>query len=308
MNKDKFYGTILGLAVCDALGVPIEPEPIGERERMESLADAEKYKMLPGIWSDDTSMTLCLLESLTKNGVDQKDQLETYCKWYYDGYLTPHGSCWDIGKTCLNAITAYKKSGKITTAISSSSTRLGNGSLMRTAACALYCLPELSSGQITIDEALSIAEICSLTTHASKIACDACKYYTKLIILALEGKTKEEILDISQTKNLNLSKEVLLAIKTYKTDKLETLHGGGHVIETLKLALRAFNDTNNFTDGAVLAVNNGKDSDTVGAVYGQLAGAYYGATGINVEWLDDLINTPVIMNIIDSSWSRQIEQ
>lgn len=297
MNKDKFYGAMLGLAVCDALGAPIEPEPIEERERMESLSDARKCGMLPGVWTDDTSMALCLLESLVeKGGVDLKDQMSRYSKWYRSGYMTPHGSCNDIGKACLTAVTQFERTGHVGT---SKSTQQGNGSLMRTVAVALY-----NPVKADFAKTAEVASKCSSTTHGSKIASDACVYYTKLIILALNGATKDEILSLDQTKGLSLSQEVLDTIKTYGSAPLESLSGRGHVLETLKLALRAFKDTKNFTDGAIMAVNRGKDSDTVGAVYGQLAGAYYGLTGINHEWLNDLVNTPLIMKVIDSAWNH----
>lgn len=299
-NKDKFYGTLFGLAVGDALGAPIEPEPIGERDRMESLGDARKCGMLPGVWTDDTSMTLCLLESLVeKRGVNLKDQMIRYIKWYREGYMTPHGSCDDIGKECVSAIEQYTRTGNIG---SSKSTQQGNGSLMRTAAVALF-----NSDINDINNIIEIAVKCSTVTHGSKIASDACAFYTKLIVHALNGSTKEEILSFNQVKGLSLSSEVLTAIKIYGSVPIESLTGSGHVLETMKLALRAFKDTDNFEDGAIIAANRGKDSDTVGAVYGQLAGAYYGLTGINREWLADLVNTPLIMKVLDRAWGTSTE-
>lgn len=296
--KDRFYGVLFGQAVGDALGAPIEFEPVNERLEMKSLKDAQKYEVEPGIWTDDTSMTLCLLDSLLeKKSFNPSDQLAKYNAWYKDGYMTPTGDCLDVGKTVLRAIDRYNR---FRTVKSTNQREEGNGSLMRTGAVALY-QPKLEQ----LQETMELAVKCSYVTHGSKLAADCCSYYTKLIVHALNATPKSQLLSTGMTDGHQFDQRLIDGIKKYHTTDFDELkkNDTGTALNTLKLALKAFNETDNFHDGLVLVVNNSKDSDTAGAVYGMLAGAYYGIT--NVPWVKDLVNTAVIMEVLDRAWLEQ---
>lgn len=75
-----------------------------------------------------------------------------------------------------------------------------------------------------------------------------------------------------------------IAAGSFKAKNESHIHASGYVVHTLEAALWAFHESDNLREGALLAVNLGDDADTPGAVLGQLAGAYYGAEGIPLEW------------------------
>lgn len=282
---------MFGLALGDALGAPVEFIPTDDRPQMNSLKDAELCEHSPGIWTDDTSMTLCLLESLVeRNSFDPTDQMVRYLKWYEEGYLTPNGSCDDIGKTIKIVLLSFKKYRTIRAKHDES--RQGNGSLMRTAAVALY-------RPIWDDVEMKLAADCSYVTHGSTLAADCCKYWTKLLICALRG-SKEDILTTPPDQPCH--PDLTHSLTIYQTVELSDLPGTGQVLDTLLLALRSFAETSSFEEGARMAVNHAKDSDTVGAVYGQLAGAFYGLDRFDQSWLETLVNSHVIMDVLDRAW------
>lgn len=295
MFKNKYYGMMIGLALGDSLGAPIEFIPIADRPVMNSLTDAELCDATPGTWTDDTSMTLCLLESLVeRNGFNATDQMTRYLKWYEDGYLTPTGTCDDIGKTVKIVLLSFKKYG--TTKARRDETRQGNGSLVRSAAVALFH-PKIDP----LSERLAADS--SFVTHGSSLAAECCQYLTKLLILALGNTSKEEILSVRPDQPCH--PELNRMLSCYRELSLTDLTGTGQVLDTLALALRAFADTSNFEDGARMAVNHAKDSDSVGATYGQLAGAFYGLSAIDMSWISLLRETNVIMQVIDRAWEHQ---
>ncbi len=82
-----------------------------------------------------------------------------------------------------------------------------------------------------------------------------------------------------------LSAEVAeVAAGSFKRKEPPEVRGRGYVVASLEAALWAFHNSDSFEEGALLAVNLGEDADTTGAVYGQLAGAYYGEEGIPRSW------------------------
>lgn len=106
---DRRRGSLIGLAVGDALGVPLEFKSPGTFEPVNNMVGGDPFNLNPGEWTDDTSMALCLAESLIeKNGFDPKDQLKKYCKWYHYGYLSVNGRCFDIGNTTRDALNEFE--------------------------------------------------------------------------------------------------------------------------------------------------------------------------------------------------------
>ena len=278
--NNKLEGILYGLAVGDALGEPNEFIPMDERE----IVTAESK--FHGAWTDDTSMTLCLLRSLRKKkGFDPKDQLERYGLWYRTGYMSSTGSCDDIGKTCQRAIDRYNRSGIVS---SSNRDEKGNGTLMRTAAVVLY-QPYFED----LHNTMELSEKCSYVTHGSIVAAHCCKFYTKLLVYALNYASKEMLLSPVIG---DLCEDVQKIVNgSYKTKKISEMSGSGYVLDSLEMALKCFAETDNFEDGVLLAVNNSKDCDTVGSIYGQLAGAYYGSTGIPEQWKSKLIKKDLFL-------------
>lgn len=286
MTRDKYRGALLGLAIGDALGTTLEFKPPGTFEPITDIIGAGPFNLKPGEWTDDTSMALCLAESLVeRRGFDAKDQMDRYCRWQEEGYLSSNGRCFDIGNTVSGALTKYRRTGD-PFAGSESRNTAGNGSLMRLAPVPLFFVRDPK-------QAIHCAAESSRTTHGAKTAIDACRYFTALIIGALQNWTKPELMtpyfnpvnERSFWDEQPLAPEIAaIAVGSFKWKEPPEIKGSGYVVESLEAALWAFSHSDSFRDGALLAVNLGADADTTGAVYGQIAGAFYGVQQIPKEW------------------------
>jgi ADP-ribosylglycohydrolase len=244
------------------------------------------FYLKPGEWTDDTSMALCLAESLIeKRGFDAKDQMDRYCLWYERGHLSSTGRCFDIGNTVRHALETYRRTGNPFSGSESPDTA-GNGSLMRLSPVPLFFASNAK-------QAIHYASESSRTTHGTKAAVDACRYFAGLVVGALRGKPKSELLspyfypgdepDFWNENDLD-PKIAAISAGSFKKKEPPEIRGTGYVVESLEAALRAFDRSKSFREGALLAVNLGDDADTTGAIYGQIAGAFYGAEQIPLEW------------------------
>jgi ADP-ribosylglycohydrolase len=244
-------------------------------------------------------LALCLAESLiTKEGFDPEDQMIRYLQWFHEGHLSSTGTCFDIGNTTRTALQSFEKSGNPYSG-PEDSWQAGNGSIMRLGAIPLFFAsnPELG---------LARAADSSRTTHGAITAIDACRYLAALIIGAVNGAGKEDLLSpyFCPVENYwtayPLCPEVgEIAAGSFKEKQPPEILGSGYVIESLEAALWAFYHSNNFKDGCLLAVNLGDDADTTAAVYGQIAGAYYGKQNIPEEWLRKLSMRTMIESFAD---------
>ena len=282
--RSRYQGALLGLAAGDALGTTLEFRPPGTFEPMTDMVGGGPFGLEPGQWTDDTSMALCLAESLvTCTGFDPADQMSRYLRWYREGYLSSTGRCFDIGNTVSAALHRFERDGN-PFAGSSHPRSGGNGSLMRLAPIPLAYARQPA-------EAVRLAGEMSRTTHGAPEPVDACRYYTGLILGALRGELKERLLEPRYTpvpglwENEPLSERIdRVAAGSFKTKRPPEIRGTGYVVDALEAALWAFWSTDSFEDGALAAVNLGDDADTTGAIYGQLAGAHYGVEGIPERW------------------------
>jgi ADP-ribosylglycohydrolase len=254
------------------------------------------FQLKPGEWTDDTSMALCLAESLVeKQGFDPVHQLETYVRWYKDGHFSVKGRCFDIGITTASALRRFMNSREPYPG-SAESSAAGNGSLMRLAPAPLAFASDP-------DTAVARAGESSRTTHAAPECVDACRYYGGLIMAAISGLSKPQLLDgdfatLRKVIGGGLAPKVAeIAGGSYKRNSPPQIRGSGYVIHTLEAALWAFHTTDNFRDGALKVVNLGEDADSTGAVYGQLAGAYYGEEAIPAKWRRILAMRETIENL-----------
>jgi ADP-ribosylglycohydrolase len=281
---ERYRGSLLGLAVGDALGTTLEFSPPGTFEPIHDMVGGGPFSLQPGQWTDDTSMALCLAESLVeRRAFDPVDQLERYVRWFRDGHLSSTQSCFDIGRTVLHALLRFKKSHQPFCG-SLDPMSAGNGCIMRLAPVPLAFVPHPR-------KAIELAGESSRTTHGARACVDACRYFAALIVGAALGTSKAELLSEAYSPEPRLWDEAPLAPEiaciaggSFKRRNPPEIRGTGYVVESLEAALWAFHRTESFRDGCLLAVNLGDDADTTGAVYGQLAGAYYGAEGIPPEW------------------------
>jgi ADP-ribosyl-[dinitrogen reductase] hydrolase len=281
---DRYDGALLGLAAGDALGTTVEFRRPGTFEPVTDIVGGGPFNLEPGQWTDDTSMALCLAESLLeRGGFDPVDQLQRYVRWFRHGHHSSTGRCFDIGNTVRDALTRFEDTGDPWSG-STDPHAAGNGSLMRLAPIPLFFLdvPEV---------AIARAADSSRTTHGAHEAVDACRYYCGLMIGALQGLSKEELVSPLFTPFASLWAQQPLAPKieaiargSFLRKEPPDIQGSGYVVHSMEAALWAFARSTSFRDGALLAVNLGDDADTTGAIYGQLAGAFYGAEAIPAAW------------------------
>lgn len=284
----RYRGALLGLATGDALGMPLEFQAPGSFPPLTDMVGGGPFNLHPGEWTDDTSMALCLAESLIDcQNFDVLDQMWRYVRWMDDGYNSVLGRCFDIGVTTRQALVSFKQTGNPFSGSTAPDTA-GNGSIMRLAPVALFCAFQPA-------QAIEWAGDSSRTTHGTAASVDACRYLAALLVGALHGASKDELLAPRYSPVPNYWQQHPLhpaidevAAGSFKQRNPPDIQGSGYVVQSLEAALWAFYHTSDFAAGCLQAVNLGDDADTTGAVYGQLAGAFYGDAGIPEKWLDIL--------------------
>jgi len=287
-SQDRFRGALLGLAIGDALGTTVEFKARGSFPPVTEITGGGPFALQPGEWTDDTSMALCLADSLLEcDGMDLTDQVERYVAWWQEGRNSVNGRCFDIGTTVRGALARYRQSGD-PVAGSTDTWSAGNGSIMRLAPVPMFHARDPVA-------AARAAAASSLTTHGATEAVDACRLMSVIIVGFLNGGPKREVLGtrfLQESRSLEdpeLSPKIAaIADGDYNLLSSAAVRGSGYVVESLQAALWAFWHSDSFGEGALLAVNLGDDADTTGAVYGQLAGAYYGAEDIPAAWRERL--------------------
>ena len=300
---ERYRGSLLGLAAGDAVGTTLEFRPPGTFTPIDDMVGGGPFHLEPGQWTDDTSMALCLAESLVEQkGFDPADQMERYVRWHRDGYLSSTGACFDIGNTVRAALHRFEATGEPYSGSTDPGTA-GNGSIMRLAPVPLYYAR-------TPKEAIEKAGESSRTTHAAREAVDACHYLGALLVGATSGVNREELLADHYTpaagywERRPLAPEIAaIAAGSFKRKAPPEIKGTGYVVRSLEAALWAFYRSDNFRDGCLLAANLGDDADTTAAVYGQLAGAYYGEEGIPAAWRQRLAMEQKIVSLAEQTYS-----
>lgn len=305
-SRERYRGCLLGLAAGDALGTSVEFMPPGSFEPLVDIVGGGKFNLAPGEWTDDTSMALCLAESLIeKSAFDPIDQLERYLNWYRTGYLSSNGRCFDIGITTANALHRFERTREPFPGPDAPHTA-GGGSLMRLAPVPMFFATQPFM-------AIERCADSSRTTHASPEAVDACRYFGGLLVGALYGRPRSELLSPPHTWRFlgedavqslaGLETRILeVANGSYKQLQPPRIQGSGYVVRGMEAALWAFFNSSSFREGALLAANLGDDADTTGAIYGQLAGAHYGEDGIPAEWRSKLAKVDLITQYADKLW------
>lgn len=298
-TQDRFRGCLGGLAIGDAVGTTLEFKRPGTFEPIHDMVGGGPFDLLPGQWTDDTSMALCLAESLIAHGgMNHSDQMRRYLDWYRKGYLSSTGHCFDIGNTVCTALHLFEET-ENPVAGSRDPYSAGNGSLMRLAPVPMRWAGDPDMGTLMAAES-------SLTTHAHRACLDACRYYAGLLIAALNGRGKEEILGknyrpFGRQWELGELDDAIdrVAQGSFKERNPPEIMGKGYVVRSMEAALWAFYRSENFHDGCLLAANLGDDADTTAAIYGQLAGAYYGWSGIPGHWRARLCMHDEIIGMAD---------
>jgi ADP-ribosyl-[dinitrogen reductase] hydrolase len=250
------------------------------------------FRLPPGAWTDDTSMALCLADSLIACvGFDAKDQMDRYIRWWKDGERSSTERCFDIGNTVRAALTRYLHMGKPFSGSTDPQTA-GNGCIMRLAPVPLFFYPDR-------EQMLHWSAESSRTTHGAPECIEACRLFAAVLFRALSGAGKEEVLLGHGIAELHSAGLRSIAQGDYRHKSASEIRGTGYVLQSLEAALWCFQRTDCFRDAILEATNLGDDADTTAAVCGQVAGAFYGEAGIPAEWLKRLVLQDEIRQLAD---------
>lgn len=307
--QDRFRGCLMGLAVGDAVGTTLEFVPrgnIGIGEGMiapvTDMVGNGPFCLKAGQWTDDTSMALCLAQSLIDVGFDGEDQQKNYCKWRDEGYYSSTGVLFDIGYTTAQALRKFTDTGVWQSGSTDENTS-GNGSIMRLAPVPMFY-------QNSIYKSVKYSIQSSMTTHGSRSCLDSCGLMGLILSGLLREFPKEFVLDMyedfrlyvreSLGSNHIIKKEVKdIALGEYMNKSIDEIKGSGYVVESLEASLWCFHKTDNFKEAILKAVNLGDDADTTGAIVGQFAGAHYGLSGIPKSWVEKVTMKDKIIELAD---------
>jgi ADP-ribosylglycohydrolase len=298
LSADRLRGMMVGLAVGDALGAPVEFMHRSSFQPVTGYRAGGVHALQPGEWTDDTSMALALADSIANVGWDLNDQARRYLAWYRLGDYSVVGRCFDIGSTTRRSLERFERTGDARSCADRSADASGNGSIMRLAPVAIHhahLFPE------RLEELVERAAESSLTTHGSEQCLSACRYLALLLAGLAHGVSREEVLDPSweplgrlhEIQPLHPAVEAV-ASGEYHDKTAEQIRGSGYVVESLEAALWSFRSAADFREAVLRAVNLGADADTTGAVCGQLAGACWGESGIPEEWRSTLARWDLI--------------
>ncbi|WP_077921444.1 ADP-ribosylglycohydrolase family protein [Spirosoma sp. 209] len=304
--KNRVKGALMGAAVADALGVPVE---FKSREYLtqQPVTDYTGYgtwNQPPGTFSDDSSMLLCTAESLCR-GLDLNDIASLFSRWLQQGHWSARGQVFDIGNATHMAIQQLMLGVSPLDSGGRSEHSNGNGSLMRILplAISLRTEPDRAARYETVRQVSGI-------THAHVRSVLACFIYVEFAIALLNGESKQAAYAQTQQQITSFldgqpidSHEISLFDRTLKADltalDVSRIRSSGYVIDTLESSLWCFLHSSTYSESVLTAVNLGEDTDTTACVTGGLAGIYYGYEAIPAHWINGLARHTDIIDLAD---------
>lgn len=304
---------IMGMCVADAIGVPVE---FNSREslRTEPVTDIRgygTYQVPPGTWSDDTSMTLALLDSLT-TGLDYKDIMDKFLSLLQEAHYTPYEDVFDIGYATRKAIMKYAQGEQPLNCGGQSEYDNGNGSLMRILPLAYYLRAHYGDSFTENEEAMTIIHFVSALTHAHPRSQIACGLYCSIASLLIQdcglssaisagierAKTYYEQLEGYQEELQHYKR--LWDMESFRRLPEEEIQSSGYVVDSLEAAIWCLLNTEDYKSCVLKAVNLGEDTDTIASIAGGLAGLSYGVEQIPPHWLDAIPKRDYIEQLCDN--------
>lgn len=301
MLKNRFKGALFGLACGDSVGAIAEwkPKEWLLQNPVTGMQDNPTHGLKAGQFTDDTSMALCLAQSLIDHdGTNQLDQMKKYSLWYMQGYMGCNNKCNGIGRTTRLSIEEFLKTGQYI-AIDTNPEKAGNGSIMRLAPLPMFYFQDFNS---LIKNTIKSTRV----THGSYESIYAAVLFSIYMHRALMGVSKQNILSpvhfLANDMNITAGLQDII-FSEYLKKPYDEIKGTGYVIESLEAALWCFYNTDNYKDAVLMAANMGYDADTTAAIVGQLAGAHYGYDTIPEEWVAVLDMKHTIDSIIDSIYN-----
>lgn len=301
----KLKDAIIGLAIGDAMGVPLE---FKKRETLQANPTTEmkgygSYNVPKGTWSDDTSMTIATIAAINKTGeIVPKDIADNFVKWLENAEFTATGKVFDIGGTCSRAILKHEKNrAKPEECGEDGEFSNGNGSLMRISPLIFYC----HAKNMNNEEIYECVKTVSSITHRHEVSVMGCYIYVLLGIELLKNNNLFEAYNVIKnvdysffSQNCKSKYDRIIHGEIYSCN-MDEIRSTGYVVDTLEATLWCLMNTDCFDDAIIKAINLGDDTDTVGACVGALAGIYYGEESINAEWKKDLLKLEEIVGLCE---------
>ena len=295
--ESKIISGILGHAVGDALGVPVEfmtREELKKNPVLDMIGYGT-YNQPKGTWSDDTTMTLCLMDSLSY-GIDYNDLMNRFRNWLENGAYTPYNEAFDIGNATQRAIVRYIDGNEPLQCGGNSTGDNGNGALMRILPLSFYLK------DYGLKESAEIIKKISGLTHNHDRSHIACLIFVLIGIGVIKGyNLKKSIHDsLSKAKEVYSDNGELLKYERLYYDNFfdlneEEINSTGYVVDTLEAVIWCLGNTKSYKEAVLKAVNLGDDTDTVAAITGGVAGIYYGYDDIPNGWVNDLAKKEYII-------------
>ena len=278
-------GALVGLAVGDAVGTTNEFKVASTFKPITDMVGGGPFLLKPGQWTDDTSMALCLADSLLAKGhYDSFDVMERYQRWFSKGYRSSTDRCFDIGGQVRAALFDFEHEQRIPRT-AERTTSAGNGAIMRLAPVVIAGFEHREIREIVVTAGLSARE-----THYSVEAEAATEVFAALLVGALLGWAPEHIINVGWASTGPAFDE--MAARVISTDPAERAswesETSGYIVHGLRLAVHGLLDFPSFKDATLAIANMGGDSDTNAAIYGQLGGAFYGVEAIPASWRSTL--------------------
>ena len=275
----------MGLAVADAVGTTNEFKVASTFKPITDMVGGGPFLLKPGQWTDDTSMALCLADSLLAKGhYDSFDVMERYQRWFSKGYRSSTDRCFDIGGQVRAALFDFEHEQRVPVTAERSN-RAGNGAIMRLAPVVIAGFEHREIREIVVTAGLSARE-----THYSVEAEAATEVFAALLVGALLGWAPEHIINVGWASTGPAFDE--MAARVISTDPAERAawekDTSGYIVNGLRLAVHGLLDFGSFDEAVLAIANMGGDADTNAAIYGQLGGAYFGVEAIPASWRSTL--------------------
>ena len=323
--QDRARGMLVGLAVGDALGAPVEflpdPSDVYIKEMGDKIEHFHKnYRVPEGVWTDDTEMALCIADSLLVNeGYDSYDIMRRFQAWSEEGYRTydDKPAC-DVGMQTSRAIDEFIAHPVVPKGYPKTESA-GNGAIMRLAPIIiantflrnLIINPKNDDGEFIdlkdITPTIDMAVLSCRETHNSIAAEATTALFATMLYCALHGLPKNHIASYCGRWIMNeeydhfyLDNSKKLINRALEIDGEKLCNLGGYIVDAFAIALWGLMNFNNFKDGMMAVIRLGGDTDTNGAIYGQLAGAYYGYNAIPEEWRKEVYLSDELVEIADN--------
>jgi ADP-ribosyl-[dinitrogen reductase] hydrolase len=305
LSREDVLGGLFGLCIGDALGLPVEgaPRALLKKKPVEEIGYTEQLRGVPpGWWSDDSSLSFCLAESLLK-GFDLEDIANRFVRWLLEGYWTPGGKAFGIGGTTYRALERIRGGAAAAESGGTDEYSNGNGSLMRILPLAIFLF------DAPVAERYRKTHLVSAITHAHPRSQVACGIFVELACRLLRAKDRES--SYRETKEAaaryygthRYAGQLVYFKRILESDisacDESEIRSSGYVVDTLEASLFCFLNGKSYEDAVLRAVNLGGDTDTTGAVAGGLAGIFYGYSSIPERWIRRIARKDDILGLAE---------